>query len=84
MVTTTEGTKSFEVNVPPTLAEGGTAGTNVKFENTPWRDNLGNIGIDFETSSTTLKRGSPVTQPLDRGQRWMYLSAQGVWYASTP
>ena len=71
----------FDVNVPPTLAEGGAAGTDVAFDNTPWRDNLGNIGIDFEAPGGDA-RGSPVTLPLDRGTRWMYLSNQGVWYAA--
>ena len=73
-------TDGFDVNVPPTLSTDGTAGTTKKFANTPWRDNLGNIGIDFEDSGD--QRGSPVTLPLDRGNRWMYLANQGVWYAS--
>ena len=80
LVTGTAGTGGFDVNVPPTLAEGGAAGTGEAFDNTPWRDNLGNIGIDFEATGDA--RGSPVTLPLDRGTRWMYLANQGVWYAA--
>ena len=72
----------FNVNVPPTLSEDGSAGPTKQFANTPWRDNLGNIGIDFE-SPTGTARGSPKTLPLNRGERWMYLSNQGVWYASS-
>ena len=74
------GTAPFDVDVPPTLAEGGAAAVGVAFANTPWRDNLGNIGIDFVDDGT--ERGSPVTLPLDRGTRWMYLSNQGRWYAA--
>ena len=58
-----------------------TAAGTTQFRNTPWRDNLGNIGIDFETPTGTA-RGSPKTLPLNQGERWMYLAAQGVWYAS--
>ncbi len=75
------GTAPFDVNVPPTLSTDGTAAVNKAFANTPWRDNLGNIGIDFDTA-TAARRGSPGTLPLDRGKRWMYLAAQGVWYAA--
>ena len=71
----------FDVNVPPTLADGGTAGPGKAFANTPWRDNLGNIGVDFLKDGTE-RRGSPDTLPLDRGTRWMYLANQGVWYAA--
>ena len=81
-VTRTAGTSAFNVNVPPTLSTDGTAGTAKAFANTPWRDNLGNIGVDFTAASSTLVRGSPTTLPLDRGSRWMYLDNQGVWYTS--
>ena len=81
-VKSSAGSAAFDVNVPPTLSDTGSAGTAEEFANTPWRDNLGNIGIDFDTASTASKRGSPTTAPLDRGQRWMYLSAQGVWYSA--
>ena len=70
----------FDVNVPPTLGD-GTAAVDAEFANTPWRDNLGNIGIDFLDDGTE-RRGSPDTLPLDRGTRWMYLANQGVWYAA--
>ena len=79
-VTRTAGSAGFNVNVPPTLSGDGAAGTNKPFANTPWRDNLGNIGIDFVASGS--KRGSPATLPLNQGRRWMYLSTQGVWYAA--
>ena len=73
----------FNVNVPFTLgvSTATTAAGTTKFRNTPWRDNLGNIGIDFE-SPTGTSRGSLITLPLDQGERWMYLAAQGVWYSS--
>ena len=73
----------FIVNVPFTLgvATATTAAATTQFRNTPWRDSLGNIGIDFETPNGTA-RGSLKTLPLNRGERWMYLAAQGVWYAS--
>ena len=70
----------FDVNVPPTLGD-GTASPTALFANSPWRDNLGNIGIDFVMDGTE-RRGSPDTWPLDRGTRWMYLANQGVWYAA--
>ena len=83
VVQATAQTTTFPVNVPPTLAEGGIAGVSIAFDNTPWRDNLGNIGIDFTPAAATpLTRGSPITLPLDRGSRWMYLANQGVWYAA--
>ena len=72
----------FTVNVPPTLARGGVAAPNAVFENNPWRDNLGNIAIVFAQAGNL--RGLPVTLPLNRGKRWMYLASQGVWYASAP
>ena len=91
VASTTAGTDTFNVNVPFTLglAATTTAGPGTAFRNTPWRDNLGNIGIDFMPASTTAVRGSPTTLPLDQGTRWMYLAAQGVWYngrlpANTP
>lgn len=77
-------TKKFDVNVPPTLSKSGNAGDSEEFANQPWRDNLGNIGIEFMPASTTSVRGSPTTAVLDRGGRWMYLANQGVWYASAP
>ena len=80
-VTAAAKTDKFDVNVPPTLSTDGTAGGTKAFANTPWRDNLGNIGVDFEMV-TTDPRGSPATLPLDRGTRWMYLANQGVWYAA--
>ena len=82
VVQATAQTTGFPVNVPPTLSTDGLAGTAKAFANTPWRDNLGNIGVDFTAASSTLVRGSPTTLPLDRGARWMYLAAQGVWYAA--
>ena len=77
--------KPFNVNVPPTLsgANNNRAVPNAKFKQSPWRDNLGNIAIVFGNAGSS-QRGSPVTRPLDRGKRWMYLAAQGVWYASAP
>ena len=46
-------TGPFDVNVPPTLARmDGTAGPGKAFANTPWRDNLGNIGVDFLTDGS--------------------------------
>ena len=78
-VTRTAGTSAFNVNVPPTLSTDGTAGRGKAFTNTPWRDNLGNIGVDFDTA-TTFRRGAPTTLPIDRSPRWMYLSNQGAWY----
>ena len=80
-VTRTAGTSAFNVNVPPTLSTDGTAGRGKAFTNTPWRDNLGNIGVDFDTA-TTVQRGAPTTLPIDRSPRWMYLSDQGTWYGS--
>ena len=80
-VTGTAGTSAFNVNVPPTLSTDGTAGRGKAFTNTPWRDNLGNIGVDFDTA-TTVQRGAPTTLPIDRSPRWMYLSYQGTWYGS--
>lgn len=84
VVTGTAAAGAFDVNVPPTLSSTGSAATNVTFTNTPWRDNLGNIGIDFTAAGAAAagSRGSPITLPLDRGTRWMYLAAQGVWYAA--
>ena len=82
VVQATAQTTGFPVNVPPTLSTDGLAGTAKAFANTPWRDNLGNIGVDFTAASSTLVRGSPTTLPLDRGARWMYLAAQGAWYTS--
>ena len=91
VASTTAGTDTFNVNVPFTLglAATTTAGPGTAFRNTPWRDNLGNIGIDFMPASTTAVRGSPTTLPLNQGTRWMYLATQGVWYngrlpANTP
>ena len=81
VVTSSAASGPFDVNVPPTLSDSGTAGTGEAFANTPWRDNLGNIGIDFAAASGDA-RGSPITLPLDRGTRWMYLANQGVWYAA--
>ena len=78
-VTRTAGTSAFNVNVPPTLSTDGTAGRGKAFTNTPWRDNLGNIGVDFDTANT-VRRGAPTTLPIDRSPRWMYLSDQGAWY----
>ena len=81
-VTTNTGTRSFTVSVPPTLSTDGTSGTSKAFANTPWRDNLGNIGVDFGGPPDGPQRGSPVTRPLDVGHRWMYLANQGVWYSA--
>ena len=75
----TAGTDDFPLNVPSTLSTDGTAGRGKAFTNTPWRDNLGNIGVDFDTA-TTVRRGAPTTLPIDRSPRWMYLSDQGAWY----
>ena len=36
----------------------------------------------FPVAIFTIKRGSPITATLGRGGRWMYLTNQGVWYAS--
>ena len=72
----------FNVNVPPTLSKDGTAAPAAPFRQSPWRDNLGNIAIVFDMGVSN-PRGSPVTLPLNRGTRWMYLANQGVWYAST-
>ena len=41
------GTRGFTVNVPPTLSTDGVGGVSKAFANTPWRDHLGNIGVDF-------------------------------------
>ena len=81
-VVNTDVTANFTVNVPFTLGDSTvtTAGQGTQFRNTPWRDNLGNIGMNFEASATPAQRGSPVTPPLNQGKRWMYLAAQGVWY----
>ena len=79
--------KKFNVNVPPTLSgeANNEAKPNAVFKQTPWRDHLGNIAIVFDNAgASNLQRGSPVTRPLNRGQRWMYLANQGVWYASIP
>ena len=79
-VTQSPGLSRFAVSVPGTLSRDGAAGVNKPFVNTPWRDSLGNIGIDFVASG--MRRGSPVTPPLNQGQRWMYLSTHGVWYSA--
>ena len=81
-VTSNKGTRSFTVNVPPTLSTDSSAGVNKAFRNTPWRDSLGNIGVDFGGPSDGPQRGSPVTRPLNVGHRWMYLATQGVWYSA--
>ena len=82
-VVTNKGTRGFDVNVPPTLSEDGSAGPAKKFRNSPWRDSLGNIAIDFGGPPDGPQRGSPVTRPLNQGHRWMYLSSQGVWYSGS-
>ena len=51
-VTKMAGSAGFDVNVPPTLLGDGAAGTRKPFANTPWRDNLGNIGIDLVASGS--------------------------------
>ena len=81
-VAATAGTSSFPVNVPRSLSVDGTVGRSKPFVHTPWRDNLGNIGIDFDTS-TNVQRGAPITPPINRSPRWMYLSDQGTFYGST-
>ena len=80
-VTSTVNNNHFDVNVPPTLSSDGSAGPAKAFKQTPWRDNLGNIAIQFDIAIVD-RRGSPATQTLDRAVRWMYLANQGVWYTA--
>ena len=78
-VTETPGDAPFDVDVPASLTEDGVAAPDTRFASTPWRDGLGNIGIDFATTDGGV-RGMPATYPFNGGERWVYVSSQGVWY----